>query len=114
MQFDIQKLDDAKVILADPVGKMMFGDDRVNVIHMELKPYQKIKYHLNTHDVLFYVLEGEGVVEIEDKSQKMEKDSSIFIKGGLLRAWSNKTNNTLRLLVVKMMHDIGNKFSTKA
>lgn len=105
MNFQIQKLEDAPVILADPLGKMMFSDERTQIIHMEIKPYQKIKYHYNTHDVVFFVVEGEGCVEIEEKSQKIGKNASIFIKGGLLRSWSNKSDKNLILMVIKMMTD---------
>jgi quercetin dioxygenase-like cupin family protein len=99
----IQKLEEAPIILADPLGKLMFSDERTQIIHMELKPYQKIKYHYNTHDVIFFVVQGEGFVEIEEKTQKVEKNTSVFIKGGLLRAWSNKSQENLILMVVKLM-----------
>ena len=112
MIFQTQKLEDAPVILADPLGRMMFSDERAQIIHMEIKPHQKIKYHYNTHDVVFYVLEGEGIVEIEDVEQKIEQNSSIYIKGGLLRAWSNKSKNDLKLLVVKMMTDKKKQITT--
>lgn len=106
MNFQITKLEDAPIILADPLGKMMFSDQRTQVTHIELKPYQKIKYHYNTHDVIFFVLEGEGCVEIEEKSQKVYKNTSVFIKGGLLRSWSNKSESNLIIMAIKLMTEI--------
>jgi quercetin dioxygenase-like cupin family protein len=53
--------------------------------------------------VIFYVLEGEGELEIESNSFIMNKGDCIFVKNGTLRGWVNYSDNPMRILVIKKM-----------
>lgn len=59
-------------------ARRVFESQDVEVIHMALKPGQALKRHTTPVDVFFYILEGEGVVEIGAEVQEVEKDTVIY------------------------------------
>ena len=45
-------------------ARKLHGNEHVQVVHMHLKAGEYLKKHTTAVDVFFYVLEGEGIVEI--------------------------------------------------
>ena len=83
-------------------GRIMFNSEKVQMIHLALMPGEEVEPHTNPFDVVFYVLEGEGVVSIEGETVIINQDQTIDIAEGLARGVKNISDQILRLLVVKI------------
>jgi mannose-6-phosphate isomerase-like protein (cupin superfamily) len=83
-------------------AKKIYETDQANVVHMTLKPGEALKKHTTPVDVFFYVLQGEGVVEIGDEKQTVGVDTLIDSPAGIPHCWYNESSNILRFLVVKL------------
>lgn len=81
--------------------RMFHENEHVQAVHIMLKPGEKLKKHITSVDVFFYVLEGTGVVEIGDEKQEVTKDTYIDSPAGIPHCWYNESNNMLRVMVVK-------------
>ena len=69
---------------------MVYDDEKIQVIH------------ITPVDVLFYVVEGEGVVEIGDESQKVGPDTLVESPARIPHRWYNEGPGTVRFLVMKV------------
>ena len=74
----------------------------VEIVHIRMKPGQKQDLHKNPLDVIFFVLEGKGNFTCGDKTYTFGKNSTISVEKAELRAWENKENEELVLLVIKL------------
>ncbi len=43
-------------------ARMLYDIEKIQIVHVTLKPGERLKRHVTFTDVLFYVLEGCGVV----------------------------------------------------
>lgn len=75
------------------------SDAMITVI--TLKPGQALKRHITPVDVVFYVLEGEGVVEIGEEKQAVSKDTLIESPKDIVHCWYNEGRELLRFMVIK-------------
>ncbi|HOP03700.1 MAG TPA: cupin domain-containing protein [Tenuifilaceae bacterium] len=96
-------LDNAEKVPFNLDGRKMFISEKVEIIHLTLKPGEVLDKHTNPFNVVFYILEGSGVVETEDESKLVEPDMTIEIQKGIPRGIKNTSNHILRLLVVKIL-----------
>jgi mannose-6-phosphate isomerase-like protein (cupin superfamily) len=83
-------------------GRKMYTGQKVELIHLCLKPGEVLDKHSNPFDVVFYILEGNGIVETDDQSTLVEPDMCIEIELGANRGLKNTGNIDLRLLVLKV------------
>ncbi|MDZ7724925.1 MAG: cupin domain-containing protein [candidate division KSB1 bacterium] len=83
-------------------AKRIYDTEHAQVVHIELAPGEQLKPHITPVDVFFYVLEGEGVVEIGDETQTVSKDTLIDSPQGIPHCWYNKSDQILRVLVGKV------------
>ncbi len=83
-------------------ARLLYETEHAQVVHLFLKPGEKLKRHVTPVDVFFYVLEGEGVVEIGDEKRKAKKDDLIDSPANIPHCWYNESNAPLRILVVKV------------
>jgi len=82
-------------------AKKIHENDHVQVIHITLKPGEKLVKHHTHVDVFFYVLEGKGIVEIGDDKKEVSRDTLIDSPANIPHGWFNNSNSILRFLVVK-------------
>ena len=77
--------------------------DTINaqIAHITLKPGESLKKHITPVDVVFYVLEGMGVVEIGDERKEVGPDTLIESPAKNPHRWMNESDKVLRILVVK-------------
>jgi mannose-6-phosphate isomerase-like protein (cupin superfamily) len=75
--------------------------ENAQVVHITLQPGQSLKKHITPVDVVFYVLEGRGVVEIGDERKEVEADTIIESPAKIPHRWLNEGKELLRILVVK-------------
>ncbi len=82
-------------------AKRIHENENVQVVHMLLMPGESLKKHTTAVDVFFYVLEGEGIVEIGDEKQKVTKDMLIDSPKDIPHCLYNEGKSNFRVLVVK-------------
>ena len=71
------------------------------VVHITLKPGESLKKHITPVDVIFYVLEGKGIVEIGDERREVDQDTLIESPARVPHSWINEGSSQLRILVIK-------------
>ena len=81
--------------------KKFHENDHVQAVHITLQPGERLKKHITPVDVFFYVIEGEGIVEIRDEKRTVTKDTFIDSPAKIPHCWYNESNTILRVLVVK-------------
>lgn len=57
-------------------------------------------FHTHTYEEAIYILEGEGIVHVEDNETPIAKGSSIFLSPGTPHCLENRSRGVLRLLGV--------------
>ena len=82
-------------------ARKLLSNEHVQVVHIHLKAGECLKKHATPVDVFFYVLEGEGIVEIADEKQLVSKDTLIESPKGIPHCLYNESNADFRVLVVK-------------
>ncbi len=98
----IKLLETAEKVPFDLDGRKMFTSDKVEIIHLTLLTGESLALHTNPFDVVFYILQGDGIVETEDEQITVEPDMTIEIAAGIKRGVRNIGASSLRLLVVKL------------
>jgi mannose-6-phosphate isomerase-like protein (cupin superfamily) len=82
-------------------ARELYNKETAQVVHIELKPDESLKPHKTPVDVFFYILEGTPDIFIGDEKQTVEKDSLVESPKNITHYFSNNSENTVRVLVVK-------------
>lgn len=80
----------------------LHDSEHAQVIHIVLEPGESLKKHITPVDVIFYVLEGQGVVEIGEEKQQVGPDTLINSPAKIAHCWYNESPAVLRFLVIKV------------
>lgn len=83
-------------------ARRLYGGEHAEVVMITLKPGESLKRHITPVDVLFYVLEGEGIVEIGEEQARATKDMLIESPARIPHRWMNGSDRTFRVLVIKV------------
>ncbi|MDP8257825.1 MAG: cupin domain-containing protein [Candidatus Aadella gelida] len=83
-------------------ARKIYDTQDAQVIHLTLKPGEALKKHITPVDVFFYVLEGEGIVEIGSEKQTVAANHLVESPAGILHCWYNEGEEILKILVVKV------------
>jgi len=75
--------------------------ESAQVVHITLLPGEALKKHITPVDVIFYVLEGKGVVEIGEERAEASADTLIESPARIAHRWINDSTGALRILVIK-------------
>ncbi|MHA1689535.1 MAG: cupin domain-containing protein [Promethearchaeota archaeon] len=81
--------------------RKLYSFEHATIVHIELKPGESLKRHITPVDVIFYILEGNGLVEIDNETQCVSKDYLIFSPARKIHRLINDTNEIFRFLVIK-------------
>ena len=82
---------------------IMHNEQKLELVYLTLKPNEKLEVHKNPFDVIFYVISGKGELIIEDEKNILEKNNCIKVASKFNRGWTNNTNTSLELLVIKLL-----------
>jgi mannose-6-phosphate isomerase-like protein (cupin superfamily) len=82
-------------------ARKLHGTEHVQVVQIELAPREGLRTHTTPVDVFFYVLEGNGVLEIGDESVRVEADDLVHSPAGIPHRLENASDVPFRFLVVK-------------
>lgn len=66
-----------------------------------LKPGQMLKKHITPVDVAFYVLSGEGVVQIGEEKCTVAAGTLVESPKKILHCWYNESEQDLSFMVIK-------------
>lgn len=97
------KVDDVSVSKNphDIDARTLVDTNDVQVVHINLKPGEKLKKHITHTNVTFYVIDGEGYVEIGDEKEKVSKNTIIESPKNIPHCWYNESKSDLKILVIK-------------
>lgn len=80
----------------------IYDSEHAQAVHILLKPGESLKKHITPVDVFFYVLDGEGVIEIGEESETVGPDTLIESPARIPHRWLNEGDADFRVLVVKV------------
>jgi len=83
-------------------ARKLYDSEHAMATHITLHPGEQLKRHITPVDVFFYVLEGTGTIEIGDETRQAEADTLIDSPARIPHCWYNKSDDILRVLVVKV------------
>ncbi len=95
-------LENAEKVPFNLDGRKMFTNDKVELVHLALKPNEEIALHANPFDVIFFILDGTGTIFYEETQTKAETNNSIYIEKDKQRGMKNTGNEIFKVLVVKV------------
>lgn len=94
---DVPKLDNPHKV----DSRKLYNDEKANVIHLTLQPGEKLLRHITPVDVIFYVIEGKGTIEIGEEKKEVDADTLIESPANIVHCWYNTSKSILRILVIK-------------
>ena len=83
-------------------ARKCYDSEHAVAVVITLQPGEALKKHITPVDVFFYVLEGEGVVEIGDERSEVTKDMLVESPAKIPHRWMNESNGVFRVLVIKI------------
>jgi len=83
-------------------ARKLFENVHAAVVLITLHPGESLKRHVTPVDVIFYVLEGTGTVEIGDEKATLGKDTLIESPARIPHRWINDGGTVFRVLVIKV------------
>jgi quercetin dioxygenase-like cupin family protein len=83
-------------------ARKIYDSPRAMAVVITLRPGESLKKHITPVDVFFYVLEGEGTVEIGDEKKTVGKDMLVESPARVPHRWMNEGKAIFRVLVVKV------------
>lgn len=99
----IQNLTNSPKVPFDLDAFILHTEEKVELVHLLLKPGESLAEHKNPFDVIFFVAEGSGILSIENKDFKLEKNDVTKVTSDKNRGWRNNSDKDLRLLVIKLL-----------
>lgn len=81
--------------------RKLLDSEYAQVIEIVLEPGEALRKHITLTNVFFYVLEGEGVVEIGNEREIVASDQLIESPRGIPHRLINEGDAPFRFLVVK-------------
>lgn len=100
---NVTHLKEGELIPINIAAHKLFGSERTEVIHLCFKPGEVLEKHPNPFDVIFYVLDGTGTLEVGEESFSLGADTLIEIPANDMRGWTNTGSVDLRVLVIKVL-----------
>ncbi len=91
----------APKIPLDLDARKMYSSPQLEVIQLMLHPGEGMAPHVQPMDVIFFILSGSGILELENRIIESTEKSCIFVKAGVQRAWKNSGTGDFSLLVIK-------------
>lgn len=83
-------------------ARKVYDSPHATAVVITLQPGESLKKHITPVDVLFYVLEGEGIVEIGDERSMVSSDCVVESPARIPHRWINEGGDVFRVLVVKV------------
>ncbi|MCK5155038.1 MAG: cupin domain-containing protein [Spirochaetales bacterium] len=82
-------------------ARNLYTTNNAMITVITLEPGQSLKRHITPVDVVFYVLQGTGIVEIGDEKLEVTIDTLVESPKDIVHCWYNESSSPLRFMVVK-------------
>ena len=82
---------------------ILHSEKPIELVHLLLKPGEVLADHKNPFDVIFFVIEGSGLLRVDGKQYQLHKNDTLEVNMEKMRGWENNTASDLRLLVIKLI-----------
>jgi len=99
----IQNLQNAPKVPIELEAHILHSEKTVELVHLTLKPGEQLAEHKNPFDVIFFVVEGAGILTINGKPTKLKATDTLKVTSEINRGWENNTDNDLKILVIKLL-----------
>jgi mannose-6-phosphate isomerase-like protein (cupin superfamily) len=83
-------------------ARKVYDSHHATAVVITLQPGESLKKHITPVDVFFYVLDGEGIVEIGDERVSVGPDCVVESPARIPHRWINESGSVFRVLVVKV------------
>jgi quercetin dioxygenase-like cupin family protein len=83
-------------------ARKVYDSPHAVAVVITLQPGESLKKHSTPVDVFFYVLDGEGTIEIGDERATVGKDTLVDSPARIPHRWINESTGIFRVLVVKV------------
>jgi len=80
---------------------MLLQFENHELIRIHLNPGASIDNHINNWRIVFYLLQGEGDLNVEGENHHLHTHQCIAVEAGQKRSWHNTGKEELHLLVIK-------------
>ena len=85
-------------------AKRLLHSSRADLVHLHLPAGDAITPHGNDVDVIFHVLQGDGLLTLDAETEQLNAGDSVFIEKNALRGWRAAPDGKgLTLLAVKLL-----------
>jgi quercetin dioxygenase-like cupin family protein len=79
----------------------LYNKAEAMVTVITLQPGQSLKRHITPVDVAFYVLKGEGIVEVGSEKELVGENTLIESPKDIVHCWYNESDKPLQFMVIK-------------
>lgn len=100
---EILNLREAPKVPFDRNGHILCRHKNIEIVHLVLKPGEKIEKHINVNDVIFHVLEGKALMLTDSDHVLITKGDSITVEGGINRGLDNISVSEFKVMVIKFI-----------
>ncbi len=83
-------------------AKKIYNKEFGEIVHITLKPKEKIPLHSVGVDVVFYIIDSGLTFITPRKKEKLTADKFIFSKKGNYHGIENNTRKNCRFIVIKL------------
>lgn len=100
---NIRNLKNSPQVPFDLDAYILHSEVKIELVHLLLKPGEKLDDHKNPFDVIFYVAEGKGTLSVEGEYYNLKTNDTVKIISDKNRGWNNTSSQNLQLLVIKLL-----------
>lgn len=101
--YQIFKNEEKTQVLESPKAYLRFKNEEIELVELCFEENEEIPMHKNPLKVVFYVIEGEGVLKIGDSINNLSAGDIIEIHPDEDRSWKNPHKENLKVLVTKFL-----------
>ena len=81
--------------------RKLISYEHATIVRIELKSGEALKMHITPVDVCFFILEGDGIVQIGKEKEKVKKNQLIFSPANIPHTLMNESDANFSFLVIK-------------
>ena len=81
--------------------RKLISYEHATIVRIELKPGEALKMHVTPVDVCFFILEGEGIVQIGKEKENVKKNKLVFSPAKIPHTLMNESEANFSFLVIK-------------
>lgn len=82
--------------------RKLFSFEHATVVHITLKPGEKLRTHVTPVDALFFGLCGEGIVMVGDEEATLRENELVFSPKKIKHTLRNESVKEFSFLVIKV------------